>query len=45
MLNPNALNPNYSILLALLSKLALGAQLTATKAIDLHPVALAGFLD
>jgi len=44
MLNPNALNPNYSILLALLSKLALGAQLTATKAIDLHPVALAGFL-
>ncbi len=44
MLNPNALNPNYSILLALLSKLALGTQLTATKAIDLHPVALAGFL-
>lgn len=44
MLNPDALNPNYSILLALLSKLALGNQLTATKAIDLHPVALAGFL-
>ncbi len=44
ILNPNAFNPNYSLLLALLSKLMLGAQLTATKAIDLHPVALAGFL-
>ncbi len=44
MLNPQALNPNYSLLLALLSKLALGSQLTATNAIDLHPVALAGFL-
>ena len=43
-LNPDALNPSYSILLALLSKLALGSQLTATKAIDLHPVAVAGFL-
>ena len=43
-LDPNALNPKYSILLALLSKLALGAGLTADKAIDLHPVALAGFL-
>ncbi len=44
MLDPNALNPSYSLLLALLSKLALGAQLTANQAIDLHPVALAGFL-
>lgn len=43
-LDPNALNPKYSILLALLSKLTLGAGLTADKAIDLHPVALAGFL-
>lgn len=43
-LNPDALNPSYSLLLALLSKLALGTQLTANKAIDLHPVALAGFL-
>ena len=43
-LDPNALNPKYSILLAVLSKLTLGAQLTADKAIDLHPVALAGFL-
>ena len=40
----NAFNPNYSLLLALLSKLSLGTQLTANKAIDLHPVAVAGFL-
>ena len=44
MLDPHALNPNYSLLVALLSKLALGTQLTADKAIDLHPVAVAGFL-
>ncbi|HLP90577.1 MAG TPA: site-2 protease family protein [Nostocaceae cyanobacterium] len=44
LLNPNALNPNYSILLALFSKLALGSALTAKSAIDLHPVAFAGFL-
>lgn len=43
-LNPDALNPKYSILLALLSKLALGSQLTAKSALDLHPVAVAGFL-
>ncbi|PPS44275.1 site-2 protease family protein [Chroococcidiopsis sp. TS-821] len=44
LFNPDALNPNYSLLLALLSKLILGAQLTANTAIDLHPVAFAGFL-
>jgi membrane-associated protease RseP (regulator of RpoE activity) len=43
-LNPNALNPKYSILLALISKLALGSELTIQSAINLHPVALAGFL-
>lgn len=43
-LNPDALNPNYSLLVALLSKLTLGTQLTGNKAIDLHPVAVAGFL-
>jgi membrane-associated protease RseP (regulator of RpoE activity) len=43
-LNPEALNPNYSLLLALLSKLALGSQLTVSKAIHLHPVAVAGSL-
>jgi len=41
MLNPDALNPNYSFLVALLSKLVLGTQLTGN---DLHPVAVAGFL-
>ncbi len=44
LLNPDALNPKYSILLALLSKLALGSALTAKSAIDLHPLAIAGFL-
>ncbi|YAG07434.1 Site-2 protease family protein [Nostoc sp. DSM 114167] len=44
LLNPDALNPKYSILLAILSKLALGSQLTAKSALDLHPVAVAGFL-
>ncbi|MDH6061023.1 site-2 protease family protein [Chrysosporum bergii ANA360D] len=43
-LNPAALNPKSSILLALLSKLALGSNLTATSAINLHPLAIAGFL-
>ncbi|MBD2440070.1 site-2 protease family protein [Nostoc sp. FACHB-110] len=44
ILNPDALNPKYSILLALLSKIALGSQLNAQSAIDLHPLAVAGFL-
>ena len=44
ILNLHALNPKYSILLALLSKLALGSELTAKSAIDLHPIAIAGFL-
>jgi membrane-associated protease RseP (regulator of RpoE activity) len=44
LLNPNALNPKYSILLALISKLALGSELTAKSALDLHPIAVAGFL-
>jgi len=44
MLNTDALNPRNSILIALLSKLTLGAQLTSNMAIDLHPVAVAGFL-
>ncbi|MBD2252052.1 site-2 protease family protein [Nostoc parmelioides] len=44
LLNPDALNPKYSILVALLAKLALGSALTAKLAIDLHPVAVAGFL-
>ncbi len=44
LLNPNALNPNYSLLLALLSKLTLGIQLAGDRGLDLHPVAVAGLL-
>jgi len=40
----NALNPKCSTLLALLSKLALGSELTLKSSLDLHPVAVAGFL-
>jgi len=40
----NAFNPGFSILLALLSKLALGSSLAASEAIKLHPVAVAGCL-
>jgi membrane-associated protease RseP (regulator of RpoE activity) len=39
-----SLNPKYSILLAVISKLVLGNQLTAQSAISLHPVAVAGLL-
>lgn len=41
-LNFKSLNPRFSLLLTLLSKLALGSDLTLNKAIDLHPVAVAG---
>ncbi|NJL86493.1 MAG: site-2 protease family protein [Leptolyngbyaceae cyanobacterium SM1_1_3] len=44
LLNFEALDPGTSILLALLSKLALGASLGAEQAIRLHPVAVAGCL-
>ena len=44
ILNPNALNPNYSLLLALLSKLTLGIQLSGDRGLDLHPIAVAGLL-
>lgn len=44
ILNFDSLNPNFSLLLMLLSKLTLGSQLTAQTAIDLHPVAVAGYL-
>ncbi len=44
ILDFNAINPSFSLLLTLLSKLTLGAELTATDAIDLHPVAIAGYL-
>jgi len=39
-----ALNPRFSLLLALLAKIALGSQITTGMAINLHPVAVAGYL-
>jgi len=44
VLNFNAFNPNFSILLAVLSKLTLGSELAVSEAIKLHPVAVAGCL-
>ncbi|MFB2875514.1 site-2 protease family protein [Floridanema aerugineum] len=40
----DALIPNFSILLAILSKLAIGSELTSKSAINLHPVAVAGYI-
>ena len=42
--NFQALDPSFSVLLALLSKLTLGSALTAGAGIHLHPVAVAGCL-
>jgi membrane-associated protease RseP (regulator of RpoE activity) len=44
MWNLDNLNPKYSILLGLISKLALGSALTAKSGLDLHPLAVAGFI-
>jgi membrane-associated protease RseP (regulator of RpoE activity) len=44
LFNPDSLDPRYSILLALISKLVLGNELISKTAIDLHPVAFAGLL-
>jgi membrane-associated protease RseP (regulator of RpoE activity) len=44
LLNFNALDPSGSMILSLISKLALGSTLSANEAIDLHPVAVAGCL-
>jgi len=44
LLQFNALNPHFSILLATLGKLTLGSALTANTAINLHPVAIAGYI-
>lgn len=43
-LDPNALNPRYSFLLALAAKLVLGNELNSQSAIDLHPVGVAACL-
>ncbi|KAM3113772.1 site-2 protease family protein [Phormidesmis sp. 146-33] len=39
-----ALSPRFSLLLAVFSKLALGGELVAERAIRLHPVAVAGWI-
>jgi membrane-associated protease RseP (regulator of RpoE activity) len=44
LLNFESLNPRVSLLLSLLSKGALGSQLTSETAIHLHPVAVAGYI-
>jgi membrane-associated protease RseP (regulator of RpoE activity) len=40
----HAFNPRFSLLLAILSKLALGSQFGAEKAIDLHNIAIAAYM-
>lgn len=42
LLNFSSFNPHASLFLVLCSKIAMGSRLTATSAIDLHPVAVAG---
>lgn len=44
LLNVNALDPHYSAAIALAAKLALGDALTLGRAIDLHPIAIAGYV-
>jgi len=44
ILNFESFDPLASLLLAVLSRLALGSELTAQNTIDLHPVAIAGCL-
>jgi membrane-associated protease RseP (regulator of RpoE activity) len=44
ILNFDSFNPTASLLIALLSKLALGSAIAAGQAIKLHPVAIAGCL-
>ncbi|OCQ91725.1 peptidase M50 [Oscillatoriales cyanobacterium USR001] len=44
ILNFNSFNPHFSLLLASLSKLTLGSALTADNAINLHPIAVAGYV-
>jgi hypothetical protein len=39
-----ALDPRFSVLLSLISKLALGATLKPGMALDLHPLAIAGYI-
>jgi membrane-associated protease RseP (regulator of RpoE activity) len=44
ILNFESLDPRFSFLMAVLSKVALGSELTPNTAIHLHPLAIAGYL-
>ena len=44
MLSIDALNPTFSLLLTLLTKLTLGSEFAASRAIALHPIAVAGYV-
>lgn len=44
LLDTHAFNPNISILVALISKAVFQADLTMAQVVDLHPVAIAGWL-
>ncbi|NEQ85684.1 MAG: site-2 protease family protein, partial [Moorea sp. SIO2I5] len=44
ILNLESLNPRFSLLLTLLSKWALGSEFISNTAINLHPVAVAGYV-
>ena len=44
LLNFQSLNPQFSFLLSIVAKLALGSDLIAGKAIHLHPLAVAGYV-
>lgn len=44
ILNLESLDPRFSFLLSLLSKLGLGSELTPEMAIKLHPIAVAGYV-
>ena len=44
VLNIDSFNPRFSLLMTLLSKLTLGSALIPNTAIDLHPVAIAGYV-
>ena len=44
LLTLNEFDPRFSFMLALISRLAMGAQFTTETAIDLHPVAIAGYV-
>lgn len=44
LLNFASLNPRFSLLLTLISKLVLGDRFTAGMVINLHPVAIAGYI-